>query len=154
MRLRHDERGQAFTELILVIAFFLLVINGIVQIFLIGQTAINLQHAASRGAWLWNVWNNSNMHDRNREALQTLLPGIEEPVRVGSETDRMKGTAYQVKAHVPSVGVMRLLKPDGFTLTTRAAVIAYNPAPTAADLAQKGLTGITDWILKHIAGGD
>lgn len=116
--LRKSQKGQALVELVLVVFLFVLFVNGVTQLVMVGSAEIKLLEASRRGAWLRNRVRNSDMQDSQ---IQAILPGVEiEKISGHLET----GFEYRFCYRVPAVGVFRWFKPQGFLLTTRSAVIA------------------------------
>ena len=141
-KLYRSQRGQAVVELALVTFLFFIFLTGVTQLVAIGTAHIQCQLAVRRAAWLWNETNNATLNRADMLAqIQSLLPGIrKKPAKISG--DRERGMTFEVRRRVPSLGLFRALKPDGFELTARSAVIAYNPAPKAA----QGLNELWEWV--------
>jgi len=143
-RLVRSQKGQSYIELALAICFFALFVMGIMQIVLISSGQIRCQIVARRSAWNLNVWNNWEK-DPYKEQRKKLLPNSEKPIRIDRSGGREKGMAFAVSTTVPAIGFFRIVKPTGFKITAKSAVIAYNKKPIAADLIDKGIHTITEF---------
>jgi hypothetical protein len=141
-----EERGQAFTELALVLFLFFFFLLGVMQLVMIGRAQIQLQHVARRAAVQQDVWNHASVRDQDEKELQALLPGAT-PVSVVGNRD--EGTTVRMSCVVPAIGFFRWVNPNGFTLSCQSAVLAYNPQPKASEILNKGLQGIWDWLSKR-----
>ncbi len=130
-----DDRGQAFLELALVLFLFFLFLTGILQLALLGSAKIKCQHVARRAAWVIGTFNHADWHEQE---LTYLFPDHQVEKLSGN---REEGYAVQASCHVPSVGFFRLplFRPGGFTVSSREAVIAYNPQPIVKRIIQEGL---------------
>jgi hypothetical protein len=146
VRLR-SQRGQAFTELALVLFLFFMVITAVMQVVWIGSAQLRCQQAARRAAWHWNFWNNADLQGEGQRQLQAILPGCTGPFPVGG-FQQDAGTAFEVHYTVPAIGFFRLVKPSGFRIKARSAVIAYNERP----VGNKGLDKLKDWVAKKLQG--
>lgn len=144
-RLPDSRRGQAFAELALVLFLFFCVITAVLQLVWIGSAQIRCQFAARRAAWLCASCNHLNFDSAQAE-LQSIFPGCE-AVKTGG--DREEGASVKVTYTVPAVGFFHLARPQGFNLSARAAVIAYNPKPAANDLMEKGTQAVMDELHRN-----
>ncbi len=146
IRLLACRRGQAFTELALVLFLFFLFIMGLMQLVMLGRAQIQLQHAARRAAVVYNVWNNAAVRDQDQAQIQALLPGCNVDSATGGNDE---GTTVKVSYVVPAIGFFRLARPGGFKLTCQSAAIAYNPEPKAGEWIKKGAQAVTDLVTGH-----
>jgi len=144
-RLRRDIRGQAFVELALVIFLFYLFITGVMQLVMLGSAQIKCQQAARRAAVLLNIYNNAPHINDNWQQVQAILPGCTQEKLSGN---RDEGYAYKLAYKVPAIGFFRLTHPDGFPISARGAVIAYNPHPEVS----KHLNHLVDWVSSKLSG--
>lgn len=123
------ERGQAVLEFILVLGVFAFLITAMSQFLLLGTAHLQCQMAARRATWLWNTWNNASM-DHHLAEVQALAPGCKVE-RSDTDGSRISGMTFRVSQKIPAVGCFRMIKPGGFVISARSAVIAYNPKPKA-----------------------
>lgn len=141
---RRSQRGQAFTELALVLCLFFMVITAVLQVVWIGSAQVRCQWAARRAAWLYHTRNGADPDGLGARHLQAILPGGRgSPV---GPYDQEGGAAYEVSFTVPALGFFRLAKPSGFQVRARSAVIAYNERPVCA----RGLEELKIWILRQL----
>jgi hypothetical protein len=144
IRLRGDERGQAVVELALVVFVFALFATGIIQLIWIGTAQMKCQSAAREAAKWVNLFNSANMQGCQAR-IQRLLPGC----RVDSEApgkNENEGRVVTVRYTVRPIGFFHLLRPQGFEVSAKSAVIAYIETPKAADLAKKGFDSLMSLI--------
>jgi len=140
MRLFTSEKGQALVELALVTTLFILLVNGITQLVLLGSSQIKLQLATRRAVWLRNRLNNANLQDWQ---VQKILPGCK--IKKITGKNAKQGMSYQVSCQVPAIGFLRLLKPQGFEISTQAGIWVYNPKPiTPEELVKTALEKILE----------
>lgn len=126
------EKAQSLVELALVMMLFYLFAIGLIQLIMIGQSWIKLQTVARRTAWHGHYYNNqftnyfrSKRFGTINYQLQQIAKGLEfelpDDYFAGSQKD---GFAYEITARVKAIGYFQLAWPDGFHLSTTAAVIA------------------------------
>lgn len=147
-----DERGQAVLELTLALGLFACLLTAIAQFSLLGFAHIQCQVAARRAAWLWNVWNAAGL-EKNFAEIRRLAPGcrVERADTAGS---RMSGMAFRIVKPVRAVGWFRMLRPAGFTVSARSAVIAYNPKPVVSRIIREGWPFAMEHVLRSGTGRD
>jgi len=141
-RLLHDHRGQAFTELALVLFLFFLVAAAVLQLVWLGSAQYKCRIAARRAATLWNTYGHLGLNQAADE-IQYILPGCKPEKINGGRND---GISIRVTYTVPAIGFFRLARPNGFPISARSAVIVYNPKPKAPEWVKKGLPFILDKI--------
>lgn len=144
---RRSQRGQAFTELALVLCLFFLVITAVLQMVWIGSAQVRCQWAARRAAWLYQARNNADPDGLGARQLQAILPGCRGPFPVGPYSQEA-GAAYEVRFTVPALGYFRLAQPSGFQVKGRSAVIAYNERPVCTH----GLDELKRWVAQQLQG--
>ncbi len=141
---RRSQRGQAFTELALVLCLFFLVITAVLQVVWIGSAQVRCQWAARRAAWLYQARNGADPDGLGARQLQAILPGGRgSPVGPYSQEG---GAAYEVHYTVPALGFFRLAQPSGFRVRARSAVIAYNERPVCA----RGWEALKLWVVEQL----
>jgi hypothetical protein len=143
-RLRRDEQGQAVVELALVVFVFALFTTGIIQLIWIGTAQMKCQAAAREAAKHVNLFNQANW-EKSVARIQRLLPGCRvDPQAPGNWKE--EGRVVTVRYTVRPIGFFHLLRPQGFEVSAKSAVIAYIETPKAADLAKKGFDSLMSLI--------
>ncbi|MEW6516624.1 MAG: TadE family protein [candidate division FCPU426 bacterium] len=141
---RRNEQGQAVVELALVVFLFAFFATGIIQLVWIGMAQLRCQTAAREAAKLVNLFNNTNMRGFS-DHVPYLLPGCRLDTSAPGNSDD-EGRVVTVRYTVQPIGFFRLLRPQGFEVSAKSAVIAKIQTPKAAELIRRGFDALQDLV--------
>lgn len=142
-RFLRDQQGQSIVELALVVFVFALFSTGIIQLIWIGQAQMKCQAAAREAAKYSNLFNHANFQVPQSH-IQRILPGCRVDPANGNK--KAEGRVVTVRYTVRPIGFFRALKPGGFEVSAKSAVIAYIETPKASDLAQRGFQSLMNLV--------
>lgn len=142
-RLRRNEHGQAVVELALVVFLFALFTTGIIQLIWIGAAHMRCQAAAREAAKYSNLFNHAQFQVPQSH-IQRVLPGCRVDPAHGNQ--KKEGRVVTVRYTVRPIGFFRALRPEGFEVSAKSAVIAHIETPEAPKLAEKGFDALMDLI--------
>ena len=141
----HSQKGQGLIELLCGVIAGMFILNGLLQLLLLGAAQLRLEWAARRYVWLQS---RSNYAGFQIQQAETLAGYPLETSRLSIGSSHTSPAAYRFAIHIPPVGFLRLLVPQGFRLSTRQAVFAYVEPNTIqpGKWMQEGLKRFLDWI--------